>query len=671
MRILGFRLRPYLYFFASISIALGATQLADASYGDFGHNPESTPSGNLKQYGQNAGYQGEQQEQDMNDNGYQKGNDPGAGRVGNGTANGQPPGHGQMRGGSAAAREQGEQVNEKAKKDQQELEHSANVTGGTTKCMWQAKKLTPQSGVDEQPYVKLKPSTAQVEGSRRQTSAGNAAEQAIGNSTNTPKSGVNQKQFQVQTGMTPTGATLNNAMKALTDQFRQQIANPQVAAKAAKGMNQTQNAQNSDNQGNKAKADCQNAFECMKLPLINVANENAASPCSSSAPFKDESNVIWMVQQMYHKCYVPMAVLFLLPGAVLTQVKSLVAFQILGSQDEDTSSPFIGIFRAMMAVFLIPATQLAVSYCIDIGNALTDPVARQVQVETLMKWVEEQAYSTDPKNNDNTIKKITGKQTMGKLMGTSAKKAVQERQSDLTVGIQNMFNSINAMMGQGLEVLNGFQLVMMCYLFLLGPIAAALYAWPAAVGRDLFKKAFSSWLDGVIVLSLWKFWWCIVLLCMAVRLQEGGIDPTSQYEMYYYTAFMGILVMVPFQPFEFRPGEIVSHVLEKAQQGGGGGGGGGGGKGGGGKGGGGSGGGGGNPQGPNTTGNDNSGQAQTKTAGQADSGLKGGVAGDHRDSGSNAGQGKSDNGRIEMAGDFEDLNSGGNIDPGAPPTAIT
>ena len=56
MRILGFRLRPYLYFFASISIALGATQLADASHGDFGHNPESTPSGNLKQYGQNAGY---------------------------------------------------------------------------------------------------------------------------------------------------------------------------------------------------------------------------------------------------------------------------------------------------------------------------------------------------------------------------------------------------------------------------------------------------------------------------------------------------------------------------------------------------------------------------------------------------------------------------------------
>jgi hypothetical protein len=44
--------------------------------------------------------------------------------------------------------------------------------------------------------------------------------------------------------------------------------------------------------------------------------------------------------------------------------------------------------------------------------------------------------------------------------------------------------------------------------------------------------------------------------------------------------------------------------------------------------------------------------------------MKSQVAGDHRDSGSNAGQGKADNGKIEMAGDFEV-----DVDPGAPPTA--
>ncbi|MBX9689116.1 MAG: hypothetical protein K2X27_20575 [Candidatus Obscuribacterales bacterium] len=358
---------------------------------------------------------------------------------------------------------------------------------------------------------------------------------------------------------------------ALGESLAEKVPNPRGWALVAKGVQQAQNAQNADNQGNACRQNCEAAFNGMKTALINVANEEAAAPCSSNAADKTEANVIWMVQQMYKKCYVPMAVLFLLPGAVLTQVKSLVSFSILGTQDEDTQSPFMGIFRSMMAIFLIPATQLTVSYCIDIGNAMTDPVAQRVQVGTLMNWVNEQAFATDPKNNLGYIPNEVAND--GKLAGKKASEAVQEKQNNNTVTIQNMFNTINSMLSQGLEVLNGFQLVMMCYLFLLGPIAAALYAWPAGIGSGLFKKTFASWLDGVIVLSLWKFWWCIVLLCMVVRLQEGNIDPTSQYEMYYFTAFMGILVMVPFQPFEFRPGEIVSHVLEKAQQQGGGGGG--------------------------------------------------------------------------------------------------
>ena len=370
------------------------------------------------------------------------------------------------------------------------------------------------------------------------------------------------------------------AIKAVkADTFAQKVPNPRGWATVAKGVQQFENAQNADNQGLAAQQNTENAFTQMKVPLINVANEDASSPCSAQQPFKEESNVIWMVQQMYKRVYVQMAVLFLLPGALLTQAKALVSFGFLGAQDEDTTSPFIGIIRAIVAIFLIPATQLVVSYCIDIGNALTDPVAKRVQVETLMNWVQEQAYTCDPKNNDGCIKNVDANQ--GKLMGTSAKSVVQERQNNLNVTVQNTFNTINAMLSQGLEVLNGFQLVMICYLFLLGPIAAALYAWPAGVGRDLFRKAFASWLDGVIVLSLWKFWWCIILLCMAVRLTSGSVDATSHYEMYYYTAFMGILVMVPFQPFEFRPGEVVSHVLDKAQKGGGGGGGGGGSKGGG------------------------------------------------------------------------------------------
>ncbi len=564
---------------------------------------------------------------------------------------------------------------------------SGNVqTGGPEKCCEQntkPEKTTPISGAvdggktnctavtsygtltDYQPFLQQMPSASNYKNpEHNQGALGDATAPAgmnygaRGQSNNAPNLPNSQ--------LVGNSAQIAGIAAANAEQFAQKVPDPQGWSHVAKGVQQAQNAQNADNQGNCCKQNCQNSFAAMKLPLINVANENAAIPCASNESFKSEANVIWMVQQMYKGCYIPMAVLFLLPGAVLTQTKSLVSFSMLGTQDDDTSSPFIGIFRSIMAIFLIPATQLTVSWCIDIGNAMTEPIAQRVQVETLMNWVNEQAYSTDPKNNDNTIKKVQA--SMGKLAGTSAKDTVQERQNDLTVTVQNMFNTINNMMSQGLNILNGFQLVMMCYLFLLGPIAAALYAWPAAIGRDLFKKAFASWLDGVIVLSLWKFWWCIVLLCMVVRLQSGNVDPTSHYEMYYFSAFMGILVMVPFQPFEFRPGEIVSHVLEKAQQGGGGGSGGGAkGSGAGGQ--------NGNAQQASSSGASNSGTAATKTAGQGnpDQSTNTGTAAKGDTNSESTGKGESQTGSNNISVDnakSDDLSvkMGGDVKP-PPPTA--
>ena len=657
MRILGFKFRPYLYLFTSVALSLSCAEAFAIPDPSGGYTPQKT----MDAWGENASPQGKAA---YDKNKWEKANPPQNGTIANGA---KVPGAKSAPKSNAGTNAVGEQIQEKNKPDPKEQENAVDVKGGTTKCMFTGSQVEPNTMVDEKPYVQQGQVTAKNPGSGEQVSSDDNIQKSIGNTYGNDNTGVDGKQKKAQTALTPTGSVMAHAVAAAAAGFVQKVSNPSGMAAAAKGAQQAQNSQNSDNQGNSAQQNCDNAFTCMKLPLINVANENAASPCSSSAPFKDESNVIWMVQQMYHKCYVPMAILFLLPGAVITQVKSLVSFGILNNQDEDTKSPFMGIFRAIMAIFLIPATQLVMSYCIDIGNALTDPIAKQVQVETIMNWVQEQAYATDPKNNDNTIKKITGKQTMGKLAGTSAKKAVQERQSDLSVSVQNMFNTINNMMSQGLEVLNGFQIVMMCYLFLLGPIAAALYAWPAAVGRDLFKKAFSSWLDGVIVLSLWKVWWCIVLLCMAVRLQQG-VDPNSQFEMYYYTAFMGILVMVPFQPFEFRPGEIVSQVLEKAQQGSGGGGGGGGGGSGKGGGGGGGSGGGGTPQNANTGGSDSSTQTtKAEGQGQTDQGSKmAGQGGDKTAGGKSSGE----SGGTVMAGDFETTSPEHTEPPKSGPTAI-
>ena len=115
----------------------------------------------------------------------------------------------------------------------------------------------------------------------------------------------------------------------------------------------------------------------------------------------------------------------------------------------------------------------------------------------------------------------------------------------------------------GLCIISAFQLVLMCYLFLLGPIAAAFFAWPQ-LGRTLFRSAFSIWLDAVVVLSLWKFWWNVTLVCMTVRLESGNVDPYNPFEVYYLIAFFAILLVMPFNPFDFHASAVVQFIESKA-----------------------------------------------------------------------------------------------------------
>jgi hypothetical protein len=371
---------------------------------------------------------------------------------------------------------------------------------------------------------------------------------------------ITNSQFAILAGMAPQAAV-------------DQAIDPKGWRAAMKQIQQTQTAQSANQQAESAEHNTDCAFDMMRDYLINVANEGAATPASANLPYKTYSQAVWMIQQMYKQCYLPMALLLLLPGAILTQVKGLVTFMILGGRDEDAISPFTGIIRSMMAIFLIPATQLIVSYVIDIGNSLTYTVKEHINISQVTNWAHEQTFNTTPDTAENFIKRIpdtgTPDPTRGKLASAAEKSTIFERQSHMTASLQNIFNTINNLISQGLVILNGFQIILMCYLFLLGPIAAAFFAWPSGVGRNLFKTTFSNWMDGVVILALWKFWWCIVLLCMSVRLSSGNVNPTDQFEMYIYTAFMAILLFVPFQPFDFRPGDIVSRVLEKAAQHGG------------------------------------------------------------------------------------------------------
>ncbi len=341
-----------------------------------------------------------------------------------------------------------------------------------------------------------------------------------------------------------------------------------------------------------AEATFSTAVNMCEDALINVANENAAIPCNGSASEKTVPEAVYMVQQMYKYVYIPMAILFLLPGAIMTQMKGMVVFGMLGKNDEDSASPFSGILRSIIAVFLIPATQLFVSYAIDIGNSMTYEVKRYVNNQMLFDWSHEQTYNPPVDNSRNTLQPpetfpeqsseadqreegvfYTSMVTAGKYgKGSSEVKEERsevEKATNLSQIVQLGFNVMNFLMGNALVVLTSFQLVMMCYLFLMGPISACLFAWPAGVG-GVFKKVFTNWVDAVTILALWRFWWMVVLACMCTRvawLKESGMyTPNTQWEMYMFTCFMGLLMYVPFQPFEFKPGEAAAKVLEEGSK---------------------------------------------------------------------------------------------------------
>jgi len=297
------------------------------------------------------------------------------------------------------------------------------------------------------------------------------------------------------------------------------------------------------------------ALTAMPKSLINVANENAATPASRVSLSKSLAQAVWMVQQLYHNLFVPIALLLILPGAVATQTKSIVQSNVVREDaSEDLVSPFVGILRALIAVIMIPATQLIISYSIDIGNSMTSSVQQLINPTSILSWAAIQTLGTA----------AAGAATGGAAL------AAQSTSSAMTGAIAH---NAQMLLGLALNVLIDFQIVMMCYLFLMGPIAAALYAWPSnaanqAGAAKFFKIVLSSWIDAVTLVALWRFWWCTILLCMSTRIQWlqqiGQYNPKSPWETATYTAFLVMLAAVPFAPFDFKPGQLIDNLLSKA-----------------------------------------------------------------------------------------------------------
>lgn len=280
---------------------------------------------------------------------------------------------------------------------------------------------------------------------------------------------------------------------------------------------------------------------------INVANEAVGTDGSTRAPFRPVSQAIGMVQKMYKHVYLPMALLLLVPGAVILQMKLMIS-QFANPDEDSQGGPLGHILRAMIALFLIPSTQLIMSYSIDVGNSMTYSIAQQFTANEIVQWV---------------VGQQEAKEAKGQLKDGLDPQEFKDQTFQMASGM------INMSMGVGLLILAAFQLAMSCYLLLMGPIAAALYAWPGSVGR-LFKPVFINWVNAVVTLSLWRFWWILIVFVMVTRIswlkEIGEYVPNTEWEGLMLMCFMVMMMYVPFAPFELKPGELVDRLLEKAKE---------------------------------------------------------------------------------------------------------
>jgi len=332
-------------------------------------------------------------------------------------------------------------------------------------------------------------------------------------------------------------------------------ASPQAAAATAAANMQAQE-QGIANAAGKGSLDAlKEALAYLAGGNINVANEATGRPVNMKAPYRHVSEAVWMVQRMFHDVYLPLALLLLLPGALLLNLKVICGQGMGLPGDEDSAGgPFSAILRSIIAIFLIPSTQLIMSYSIDIGNSLSYEIAKQIPLDEIYLWAKGQF------DHENA-------QAAAAQAASGTPDLDPRPYKDQTFNM--LVKMINMSLGYGLLIVMAFQTVISSYLLLLGPIAAAFYTWPGGVGR-LFRPVLSNWVDAVVNIALWRFWWCLLVLCAVTRIQWlkqiGEYVPNTEWEGLMLTCFLVLMSYVPFMPFELRPGELVDKLLDKAKE---------------------------------------------------------------------------------------------------------
>lgn len=399
-------------------------------------------------------------------------------------------------------------------------------------------------------------------------------------------------------GKPKTGLVVNNGSKAAADAL---INGDMAKAKNMPGANKEQ-AKSNQNAEKSQTADNLAAMErTQAATALDFIEEY------SLKNFTVNGGNQW--NQVRDRLFIPMAILLLLPGAVLAQVKSIASqgFAVLGE-----ISPFEGIQRSIISIFLIPATYLVVNYGIDVCNSISYSIRTEymnifgtnmyddamcAHIRAFPIRYPEENFGTIPDmeaqmypliNWTTPLARLEGKTLEVKLEDPCALLYIvpEDRAAETVPYYVNeqrvAYNQANAAFAMAWTLLCAFQIAYLYYLWFVGPVVAALWVYPMKQLRD----ALPSWIEGVVCLCFWSLFWNTAILLMACF---RGVDETGTIMM---TALNFLTISSVKFAFDFSglvkdAGRQAASLAEKAaaraaQGGGKGGGGGGGGKSGGG-----------------------------------------------------------------------------------------
>lgn len=285
---------------------------------------------------------------------------------------------------------------------------------------------------------------------------------------------------------------------------------------------------------------------------ITTANANAAINFTGKylINFTTQEGNVW--NRLRNNIFVPIAILLLVPGAVLTQTKVMMS---ASNPVIEAGNPFEGILRAVVAMCFIAGSYLIINYGIDFSNSISHTIQEfyKSQFGTDMyadafKGQQRAFPSRQAAENKNSLSFLPGLAPMSafpegndvtglsglenqlfnnKTFSADGTQQAIEGMADELMPSSEVIARL-AVFGSNMAVttiwdlLCTFQLIYLHYLFLVGPIMAAIWVYPI---RQL-REAWPNWVVGVVTLCFWSLFWNTAVLLMALF---NNVDATGTF----------------------------------------------------------------------------------------------------------------------------------------------